>query len=338
VGVGESPAAYRLRDLAAFHAKASTNVLLLGPSGSGKELAARAIHRLSRRADRPWVARNAATFPAGLIDAELFGNPRNYPNPGMAERPGLIGQADGGTLFLDEIGELPAELQAHLLRVLDGDGEYHRLGEAAPRRADLRLVAATNRDAQALKHDLLARLTLRLRLPGLEERREDIPLLARHLLKQAAARDPEVAARFVADKGAWAGEPRIDPALVDHLVRHHFAAHLRELETLLWQAMAGSRHYYVALTEEVLAHWTPAPRPAREDPRPADPPVGLDEAPPPAQPGAPPEPTLDEIRAAIAAADGNLARAARALGLSRYALYRVLRKHGIDAADVRDPD
>ena len=117
--------------------------MLLGETGTGKELAARAVHRFSTRADRPLVARNAATMPAGLIDAELFGNARNYPNPGMAERPGLVGQADGGFLFLDEIGELPSELQAHLLRVLDAGGEYQRLGESRVRRSDFRLLAAT---------------------------------------------------------------------------------------------------------------------------------------------------------------------------------------------------
>jgi len=108
--VGESPLAWRLRDTLGFAAKADAHVLVLGASGSGKELAARAVHALSTRKTKGFVARNAATLPAGLIDAELFGNARNYPNSGMPERAGLIGEADGGTLFLDEIGELPADL------------------------------------------------------------------------------------------------------------------------------------------------------------------------------------------------------------------------------------
>ena len=139
--------------------------LLLGESGTGKELAARAVHQLSQRGRQQFVARNAATLPAGLIDAELFGNAKNYPNPGMPERRGLIGEADGGSLFLDEIGELPVELQAHLLRVLDGDGEYQRLGEGVARRSNFRLIAATNRDPSTLKHDLAARFTARIELP-----------------------------------------------------------------------------------------------------------------------------------------------------------------------------
>src|SRR5262249_29131057 len=111
--LGESPGAWRLRDSLAFAAKATPHVLLLGESGTGKELAARSIHALSARSSKPFLARNAATMPAGLIDSELFGNVKNYPNPGMAERTGLIGEAHGGVLFLDEIAELPTEMQAH---------------------------------------------------------------------------------------------------------------------------------------------------------------------------------------------------------------------------------
>ncbi len=137
---------WQMRERIAFAANAGKHVLLHGESGTGKELAARALHALSSRAGKPFVSRNAATLPSGLIDAELFGSARNYPNAGMPERAGLVGQADGGTLFLDEIAEIPAEQQAHLLRVLDADGEYQRLGEATTRRSDLVLVGATNRD------------------------------------------------------------------------------------------------------------------------------------------------------------------------------------------------
>jgi two-component system nitrogen regulation response regulator GlnG/two-component system response regulator HydG len=140
--VGESPAAWALRDALAFAAKASSHVLLLGASGAGKELAARALHALSARRAGPFVARNASTFPEGLIDAELFGTAKGYPNAGSIERRGLIAEADGGALFLDEISELPTALQVHLLRVLDKGGEYHRLGETRARRASFRLIAA----------------------------------------------------------------------------------------------------------------------------------------------------------------------------------------------------
>src|SRR5262249_46286359 len=142
--VGESPAAWDLRDRLAFIGPQAGHVLLVGESGVGKELAARALHARSRRSRRPLVSRNAATLPEALIDAELFGHARDYPNAGMPERAGLVGEADGGTLFLDEIGELPEARQAHLLRLLDG-GEYQRLGDPRVRRADVRFIAATNR-------------------------------------------------------------------------------------------------------------------------------------------------------------------------------------------------
>jgi DNA-binding NtrC family response regulator len=322
--LGESPEAWRLRDRVAFAAKSATHVLLQGESGTGKELAARAIHHLSKRRSKPFIARNAATFPATLIDAELFGNVKNYPNPGMPERPGLVGQASGGTLFLDEIAELPEEMQAHLLRVLDADGEYQRLGEATTRRADFRLVGATNRPEAALKHDLLARLTVRVELPPLDARREDIPLLVRHLLLRATEASPEIGGRFVREVQGRR-EARIDPTLLEDLMHRTYPSNMRELDALLWRAMESSPRDTLSLTDELRATATgeTAARRARE----AD---DIAEAPTPILPAARVEPTAESIRASIER-EGNLARAARALGLpSRYALYRLMRKHGIE--------
>jgi two-component system nitrogen regulation response regulator GlnG/two-component system response regulator HydG len=310
--LGESPAIWRLRDRLAFAAKSGSHVLLRGESGTGKELAARAIHRLSARAARPLVSRNAATFPSGLIDAELFGNVKNYPNPGTPDRPGLVGQAHGGTLFLDEIGELPQEMQAHLLRVLDEGGDYQRLGEATARKSDLRLVGATNRAAESLKHDLLARLTVRIELESLADRREDIPLLVRHLVLRAADKSPDVAERFVV-RSSRRPEPRIDAALIGALMRRTFPTNVRELDALVWNAMSESPSDAVALTAAIAG---PAPAPPVER-------VARRSA---------PEPTVEQIRACVEREKGNVRRAAAALGLpSRYVLYRLMRKHGIDA-------
>jgi two-component system, NtrC family, response regulator HydG len=320
--IGESPAAWALRERVAFCARADAHVLLLGETGTGKELAARALHALSPRAERSLCSRNAATLPAGLVDAELFGNVKNYPNPGMAERPGLIGQADHGTLFLDEIGELPHELCSHLLRVVDEGGEYQRLGDATPRRADVRLLAATNRDPRALKHDLLARLTLRIELPSLDARREDVPVLARHLLLRAARRAPEIGQHFVEGWDGDRGEPRIDPRLMERLLAHRYAHNVRELDALLWRAMAGSTGEVVELTDEVIAELgsSASRRPAAPA---ASAPAG--------------ELSAEALREAIDKHGGNLARAARALGLpSRYALYRLLKKHGLDPGKIRE--
>jgi DNA-binding NtrC family response regulator len=232
--VGESPAVWLLRAQVAFAAQRSEHVLVTGASGTGKELVAQAIHHLSSRGNRALVARNAATFPEGLIDAELFGNARNYPNPGMPERPGLIGQANDTTLFLDEIAELPRGLQAHLLRVLDG-GDYQRLGEARARRSTLRLIGATNRPLSALKFDVAARLPLRIEVADLNGRREDIPLLARYLLRRLRGSAPP----DLGEAGGSLGrDVSISCRFMRHLVLHHYTTNVRELEAFLLEALS----------------------------------------------------------------------------------------------------
>ena len=302
--VGEGPLAWALRAHVAFLGKRNAHVLVTGASGSGKELVAQAIHRLSSRSKKQIVARNAATFPSGLIDAELFGNLQNYPNVGMPERPGLIGQADGSTLFLDEIGELPSEMQAHLLRVLDG-GEYQRLGESKRRVADIRLVAATNRPAEELKEDLGARLALRLHLPGLDERREDVPLLARHILMRTAARDPQIGEMFLDGWNGATGEPRLSADLARALVLHAWQTNVRELEALLLRAASTSKAPQLELTDDVKKL------------------IKL-----PAKEGA--EVTADEIREALARHGGVKDKAWRDLRLpSRHALRRLMKKLNI---------
>lgn len=299
--VGESPETWRLRDAIRFAAASPHHVLVLGESGSGKELAAHALHALSPRHRGRILSRNAATVPAGLVDAELFGTAKNYPNAGSPERVGLLGEADGATLFLDEVGELPAELQAHLLRVLDAGGEYQRLGEAVVRRSDVRVVAATNRDPASLKHDFLARFAARVTVPGLEARREDIPALLRHLVDRLVEKMPELRARFF-DRDAV----RIEPALVEGLLRHQYTHHLRELDRLLWLAVSTSPADYLARTSAVEAE------------------LRLPSAPEPE------EPTKADIEAALAQAQGSVTKAASRLGLpSRFALYRLMKKHDI---------
>jgi transcriptional regulator with GAF, ATPase, and Fis domain len=295
--LGESRAVWELRDRISFAAGQRGHVLVAGPSGAGKELCARAIHRASAQAGASWVARNAATLPAGIIDAELFGNTRNYPNPGMPERIGLVGEADGGTLFLDEIGELPAELQAHLLRLLDS-GEYHRLGEVKARRSQVRLIGATNRQTTSLKHDLLARFTVRIELPGLNERREDIPLLCRSILARLCSADPRLR-RFCEPDGT----PRVDPLFMEALLHHDYQTHVRELEELLLSSLRDSQRPYLQLTEELQA------RLQRVEPVA----TSLDR---------------ETVEAALAASGGVVAAASR-LGISRHALRRLMQRHGL---------
>jgi DNA-binding NtrC family response regulator len=312
--VGESQAIWELREQLAFYAASEKHVLVLGESGSGKELAARAIHQMSRRAERALVSRNAATFPATLIDAELFGNAPNYPNAGMAARPGVIGEAHQSSLLLDELGELPRELQAHLLRVLDSGGEYQRLGDAQLRKSDLRLIAATNRDPTELRPDIVGRLTLQVHMPSLRDRREDIPLLLRYLLLKAAQSNTQLQQRFCVDTPHGL-QARFDPDLIEVLVRYPYSYNIRELDALLWRVVAGSTGQYVALTPDlritsVRSNTTDAPHPSSRLPErevaPAD------------------------IVDALNRSGHNVAAAARMLGLSsRYALYRLMRKHDI---------
>ena len=160
-------------------------VLINGESGTGKELVARALHRHSPRADKPFIALNTAAIPKDLLESELFGHERGAFTGAQAMRRGRFEQADGGTLFLDEIGDMPAELQTRLLRVLS-DGQFYRVGGHPPIKVNVRVIAATHQDLEQrvkqglFREDLFHRLNvIRLRLPPLRERREDIPLLAK---------------------------------------------------------------------------------------------------------------------------------------------------------------
>jgi len=316
--VGESSAAWELRERVAFVGPLPGHALIVGESGTGKELVARAIHASSERASRPLLARNASTIPDGIVDAELFGNAKNYPNPGMPERAGLIGDSDGTTLFLDEFGELPEPAQAHLLRVLDS-GEYQRLGETRTRRCNLRVVAATNRGLSALKHDVAARFPFRLEIPGLEARREDVPLLVRHLLRRMAQSEPRISSRFT----DASGEPRVSLELIETLVRRRYTTHTRELEALLWRAVEQAQGEALELASEDRAA-----RGASEPPRaPSANPVAASDT--DADDGA--ELSPERVQRCLDEHNGSLENAWRALGLAnRYVLRRLVKKHGLE--------
>ena len=304
--VGESPAAWELRRQAEFLASQDGHVLVLGPSGSGKELVVQAIHGGSRRAKGALCSRNAATLPESLIDAELFGNLRNYPNPGTPERAGLLGEADGGALFLDEIGELSPRLQAHLLRVMDR-GEYQRLGEAKVRRADVRVLAATNRDPGELKHDFVARFPHRLRVPGLGERPEDVALIARHLLAGIAEVAPALVAPIVGPGG-----PAMSAALAVTLVGHRFTTHVRELHELLWRALQANAGGSLAPPPDLLQVARARPM----EPAELAPPATL---------------TREAVAAALERCGGVKEAAWRELGLrNRFQLHRALKRLGLE--------
>lgn len=190
--IGEAPAMQEVFRAIGRLSRSNITVLITGESGTGKELVAHALHRHSPRAKHPFIAINTAAIPRDLLESELFGHERGAFTGAQAARQGRFEQANGGTLFLDEIGDMPAELQTRLLRVL-AEGEFYRVGGHTPTRVDVRVIAATHQNMEQrvrdglFREDLYHRLNvIRIQLPSLRKRREDIPLLTRHFLNQAA--------------------------------------------------------------------------------------------------------------------------------------------------------
>ena len=229
--VGTSRPMRTLFERIARVARTDSTILLRGESGTGKELVARAAHRNSPRADRPFIAINCAALTETLLESELFGHEKGAFTGAIGLKKGKMELADGGTLFLDEIGELPLSLQAKLLRALQ-EREFERVGGTRPVRVDFRLIAATNRDLEsaartgAFRQDLYYRLNVvSLVLPPLRERREDIPLLAEYFVRKHAARS----GRRV---------DAIEPEALSRLSRYDWPGNVRELENAIEQALA----------------------------------------------------------------------------------------------------
>ena len=206
-------------------AQSHATVMITGESGTGKELVAQALHRHSPRAGKPFIAINTAAIPKDLLESELFGHERGAFTGAAAMRRGRFEQAEGGTLFLDEIGDMPADLQTRLLRVLS-DGQFYRVGGHMPVTANVRVIAATHqaledRVKQGLfREDLFHRLNvIRLRLPALRERREDIPLLTKHFLAKSA-------------KDLGVDSKRLTPAALAFIAQQEFPGNVRQLENL----------------------------------------------------------------------------------------------------------
>ena len=223
--LGQAPSMQEVFRAIGRLSQSNATVLITGESGTGKELVALALHRHSGRAAKPFVAINTAAMPKDLLESELFGHERGAFTGAQAMRRGRFEQAEGGTLFLDEIGDMPAELQTRLLRVLS-DGQFYRVGGHQPIRANVRVIAATHQDLEArvrqglFREDLFHRLNvIRLRLPSLRERREDIPLLAKHFLAKNA-RELGVEAK------------RLTQDAIDYLSAQDFPGNVRQLENL----------------------------------------------------------------------------------------------------------
>ena len=283
-------------------------VLITGESGTGKELIAEAIHRQSKRANGPFVKVNLGGISSTLFESEMFGHKKGSFTDAKADRIGRFELAKGGTIFLDEIGELSLASQVKLLRVLQ-DQTYEVLGDSHTRRTDVRVVCATNADLQAMvkehtfREDLFYRINLiNLRLPPLRERREDIPLLVEHFLREACLVNnvPVVTASYEA---------------IAYLQTLPFPGNIRELKNLVERALLMHDPKGDKLTAaDFVPHLTPAAVPSASPEGPAA--------------------TLDDLeRSAIAACiqkhNGNLSLAAKELGISRGALYRKIEKHGL---------
>jgi formate hydrogenlyase transcriptional activator len=211
-------------------APTGSTALILGETGTGKELIARAIHNLSPRRDRPFIKVNCAAIPSGLIESELFGHERGAFTGAISRRIGRFEMADSGTLFLDEIGDIPPELQPKLLRVLQ-EREFERVGNTKTTRVDVRIVAATSRDLPSMvasrefRPDLYYRLNVfPLRVPALRERSEDIPLLVRHFVELYSAR----ASKRITD---------IPAETMDVLLRYSWPGNVRELQNVIERAV-----------------------------------------------------------------------------------------------------
>ncbi len=239
--LGHAPAMQEVFRAIGRLSQSHATVLINGESGTGKELVAHALHRHSPRADKPFVAINTAAIPKDLLESELFGHDRGAFTGATATRHGRFEQAEGGTLFLDEIGDMPAELQTRLLRVLS-DNNFYRVGGHQPIKANVRIIAATHQNLDErvkqglFREDLFHRLNvIRLRLPPLRERREDIPLLAKYFL-QKSARELGVEQKF------------FSAAAIQYLAAQDFPGNVRQLENLChWlTVMTPSRQIEIA--------------------------------------------------------------------------------------------
>ena len=301
--IAESPAMQPVLRLMERVGPSDANVLVLGDHGTGKEVVARWLHAFSARAERPMVAVNLGGIPDGLFESELFGHVRGAFTDAKTDRIGRFEMAEGGTLFLDEIANLPLPQQAKLLRVLE-TGEYERVGASRARRADVRVIAATNADIQSevragrFREDLLFRLnTVEIRLPPLCERRPDVPLLAAHFLRRYAARYRKTAAEFA-------------PDAMELLLRHLWPGNVRELDHAVERAVLMAEGGRVQARDFGLGGGDGAGAAALDQ-------MSLEDV----------ERVL--IQKALTRAAGNVSEAAKALGLSRSALYRRLKRHGL---------
>jgi len=303
--VGDCPAVDRMREQIRRVAPSNGRVLITGENGAGKELAALAIHALSKRSGGAFVKLNCAAIPKDLLESELFGYEKGAFTGAVASKKGRLELADGGTLFLDEIGDLALDAQAKLLRALE-TGEIERLGGTRTAKVDVRLLAATNKDLAAavkagdFREDLYFRLNvLPVAVPPLRERKSDVGPLASHFLE-----------RFAEAEGRGAMTLADDAR--ELLEEYHWPGNVREMRNLMERAVVLVKGDVVTAAE--LNPWLESPPEEGED-------AGLK--------GRVARSEIDSIRRALDAADWNVTQAAAGLGIDRTNLHRKMRKYGI---------
>ena len=302
--VAESPAMKSILKLVERIGPADANVLITGENGTGKEVITRVLHSISSRRSKPLISLNAGALAEGVFESELFGHVRGAFTDAKSDRVGRFELADGGTLFLDEIGNVPLNLQAKLLRVIE-TGEFERVGSSKTQKVNVRLLSATNADLHAevaqgkFRQDLLFRLnTVEIRLPPLRDRLEDIPVLAEHFLKIHRERYRRPILGFT-------------PEALEALRHHLWPGNVRELDHVIERAVLMSTGNLVTAFDLALEATPDVRLSARLEE------MSLEDA----------ERLL--IKKALARFEGNANRAAEALGLSRSALYRRLQKYGL---------
>lgn len=317
--VGSSAAFREMLDRLLKAANSDAPVLLQGETGTGKELAAELVHRHSARHGGPFQTIDCSVLTGELFESEVFGHERGSFTGSVREKRGLFELADGGTLFLDEIGEMPPPLQAKLLRVLES-GEFRRLGGIRTRRADVRIICATNRQllgSSVFRSDLYYRIAcIAVRLPSLSERRSDIPLLAAELLHRI---------------GQSSGHRySIDEAAIQLLRNHDFPGNIRELRNILWVAAVNAPAGHIGVSQIAAALPCPAPPAACSPFR-----VSFTSM-PPANEDSGAGLSLrhvwdpDNLAAVLHRHQGNRRAAAQELGVSERTIYRKLRELGLN--------
>lgn len=304
--VGRHPKIQEILSFLPDIAESDSPVLIQGPTGSGKELIARAIHNLSRRQEGPFVAVNCAALPQTLLESELFGYAKGAFTGATRNKPGRFSLANGGTIFLDEIANTSLAFQADLLRVLE-TGEFTPMGETKTFKADFRIIAATNMSLKKLVHegkfrdDLYYRLNvIKISLPALKERREDIPLLIDHFIH-----------RFNIFKGK--NIQKVSPEVLSFLLDYSFPGNIRELENIIEFAFVKCKGAVIELNhlpEDLWLEEKPQDFSNRE----------LKEA--------------EKIRTILNQYPTNRQLAAQALGISRVTLWRKMKKYGISGFPI----